>query len=450
MDNAERQIKKQTTSAAKPSDCSPKPQSPPAPPVLSSLAMPAHDNAYKNMFSSPSAVEQLLSGFVHEDWIAHLDFSTLENVNASYVTEDLKGRADDLVWRLRMRSVPTAAEANPTKPKRASKAKAQRLGEWCYVYLMLEFQSRNDPHMAVRMMTYLGLLYQHLIKTRQVGKGKKLPNVFPFVLYNGQRPWTAATDIDDLIEPSPESLKAYRPHLKYFVLDEGRYPEEQLPEDNFVTSIVLAERTTDPRALVKILTPIHRVLELPQNEHAKRAFEIWINGVVIPRIDRLLDRANGNGNGNGNGKTLVSSHPRNTIFPVPELQNMLSEQLDSWERTVASKAALLGEQQGLERGMLLGEQRGMQLGKLEGMLLGEQRGMLLGEQRGMLLGEQRGKLEGKLEAQSHTLRRLLSRRFGVLSPGVSAQIAAAELSQIEAWLDRVLDAGSVADVLMNH
>jgi Putative transposase, YhgA-like len=59
--------------------------------------MQAHDNAYKNMFSSPSAIEQLLSGFVHEDWIERLDFSTLENVNASCVTEDLKVRADDLV-----------------------------------------------------------------------------------------------------------------------------------------------------------------------------------------------------------------------------------------------------------------------------------------------------------------------------------------------------------------
>jgi hypothetical protein len=73
--------------------------------------MQAHDNAYKNMFSSPSAVEQLLSGFVHEDWIARLDFGTLENVNASYATEDLKGRADDLVWGLCMRDAHEAPEA---------------------------------------------------------------------------------------------------------------------------------------------------------------------------------------------------------------------------------------------------------------------------------------------------------------------------------------------------
>jgi hypothetical protein len=32
------------------------------------------------------------------------------------------------------------------------------------VYLLLEFQSTVDPFMAVRIMVYLGLLYQDLIK----------------------------------------------------------------------------------------------------------------------------------------------------------------------------------------------------------------------------------------------------------------------------------------------
>jgi Putative transposase, YhgA-like/Domain of unknown function (DUF4351) len=408
-------------------------------PVLSSPTMQAHDNAYKNMFSSPEAVKQLLSGFVHEDWIAQLDFTTLENVNASYVTEDLKGRADDLVWRLRMRNLPPPAEepvaplapdaSTPTptptpKPKRKSRAK----GEWLYVYLMLEFQSSNDRHMAVRLMTYIGLLYQRLIQNGEVGRNKKLPSVFPLVLYNGQKPWTSATEIGDLIDPGPDSLKAYRPQFRYFVLDQGRVPEDELPADNVVSGIVRVERTTDPRALVKVLTPINLVLELPQNESVKLAFATWLTALILPKIESFKAQAR------ARGEADDADDAPPTIHTVPEIQTMLSEQLDTWEKTVASRALL--------EGMQLGEQRGMQLG--------EQRGMLLGERRGMLLGEQRGEQRGKFEAQSYTLRRMLSRRFGVLSPGVSAQIAAADLNQIETWLDRVLDAASVADVLMNH
>jgi Putative transposase, YhgA-like len=415
--------------------------------------MQAHDNAYKNMFSSPEAVKQLLSGFVHEDWIERLDFSTLENINASYVTEDLKGRADDLVWRLRMRNPPPPAAApgaSTAKPKRKARVKS----EWLYVYLMLEFQSTNDRHMAVRLMTYIGLLYQRLIQNGEIGRNKKLPSVFPLVLYNGQKPWTSATEIGELIDPGPDSLKAYRPQFRYFVLDEGRVPEDQLPADNIVSGIVRVERTTDPRTLVKVLTPINQVLELPQNTPVKLAFATWLNNLIIPKIALLKAQARARGEIGDDGDDPIPT----TIYTVPEVQTMLSEQLDTWEKTVARQALqrgmLLGERLGEQRGIRLGEQRGIQLGEQRGIQLGEQRGIQLGEQRGIQVGEQRGKvegiLEGKFEAQSYTLRRLLSRRFGVLSPGVSAQIAAADLGQIEAWLDRVLDASSVAEVLQNH
>ena len=38
-----------------------------------------------------------------------------------------------------------------------------RWGErWLYVYLLLEFQSTVDRLMAVRLLTYVGLLYQDL------------------------------------------------------------------------------------------------------------------------------------------------------------------------------------------------------------------------------------------------------------------------------------------------
>lgn len=40
--------------------------------------MSTHDNAYKNVFSHPKAVQDLLRGFVHEDWVQQLDYTTLE------------------------------------------------------------------------------------------------------------------------------------------------------------------------------------------------------------------------------------------------------------------------------------------------------------------------------------------------------------------------------------
>jgi len=42
--------------------------------------MSTHDPAYRQFFSHPRMVRDLLQGFVHQDWVAELDFDTLERV----------------------------------------------------------------------------------------------------------------------------------------------------------------------------------------------------------------------------------------------------------------------------------------------------------------------------------------------------------------------------------
>ncbi len=39
--------------------------------------MAKHDGSYKNLFSHARMVEDLLKGFVQEEWVENLDFSTL-------------------------------------------------------------------------------------------------------------------------------------------------------------------------------------------------------------------------------------------------------------------------------------------------------------------------------------------------------------------------------------
>jgi len=92
--------------------------------------------------------------------------------------------------------------------------------EWIYVYLLLEFQSTVDPYMAVRLLSYVGLLYQDIIKTKQQLGNGKLPPVLPLVLYNGERAWNASRDIGSLIQHIPGGLEQYRPDFQYLLIDE--------------------------------------------------------------------------------------------------------------------------------------------------------------------------------------------------------------------------------------
>ncbi len=45
-------------------------------------------------------VRDLLLGFVPQSWLAGLDIKTLEKVSGNYVSDDLRDREDDIVWRV--------------------------------------------------------------------------------------------------------------------------------------------------------------------------------------------------------------------------------------------------------------------------------------------------------------------------------------------------------------
>jgi hypothetical protein len=63
--------------------------------------MAEHDPSYKLLFSHRDLVADLIRGFVHEDWVAQLDFTTLQRVGEIGVSHDLRERKDDMIWRLR-------------------------------------------------------------------------------------------------------------------------------------------------------------------------------------------------------------------------------------------------------------------------------------------------------------------------------------------------------------
>jgi len=118
---------------------------------------------------------------------------------------------------------------------------------WLYVYLLLEFQATVDPFMALRVMVYVGLLYQHLIKQRQLPESGKLPAILPLVLYNGFANWGGARDIAELIEEVPGGLELYRPQLRYCLLDERRIAAEEIASlRNVAAALFRLEQSRKP------------------------------------------------------------------------------------------------------------------------------------------------------------------------------------------------------------
>ena len=318
-----------------------------------------HDSSYKFLFSNPELVRDLIMGFIPDEWLQSLDYSTLEKMPCSYITEDLRERADDIVWRVKVQ------------------------GDWVYLYILIEFQSRVDKYMALRMMVYVGLLYQDLIKEGHV-KGL-LPPILPIVLYNGSRKWTAKTDIADLIPVLPHFLASFTPHLKYHLIAENAYSDTELASlKNLVAAVFRFEQFSEPSTIIELIGLLNDWLE--DRPDLKRVFAIWIRAtlkrkknyaIVLPEVDDLQ-----------------------------EIKVMFGDRLEIWAEGLKAEAKTEGEQ----------------------------------------VGVQKGKIEGKQEGEMLILQRLLAKRFGAIPADTVSLISNASVEDIERWADRVFDAKQLSDI----
>lgn len=71
-----------------------------------------------------------------------------------------------------------------------------------------------------------------------------------------------------------------------------------------------------------------------------------------------------------------------------------------------------------------------------------------GKEEGRAEGEAKGMAEGEAKGKAETLRKLLSLKFGQLPESASLRLAAANQTDIDRWLERVLTANSLDDVLV--
>ena len=77
----------------------------------------------------------------------------------------------------------------------------------------------------------------------------------------------------------------------------------------------------------------------------------------------------------------------------------------------------------------------------------EQKGIEKGIQKGIEKGIEKGREEGAIRSRHAILVRLLRSRFGEVPAEVAARIeATSDIATLDRWLDRLLDAESIADV----
>ena len=281
-----------------------------------------HDSGYKLLFSNRTIFRQLVQSFVDQPWVAELDFERAEKVDKSFIDEAYQERESDLIYRI-------------------------PLGEdEIYIYVLLEFQSTVDPLMALRVLNYVVSLYMELTRNPRT---KKLPSIFPIVLYNGDGRWTAATDVADLIEPVP-SLGEYGLHYRYLKLAENEFSQEALLEiGNIVSMLFLVEGRYDVEVLQAALSSV------ADREEDRQAISLFINWLYqMARHGRIPKE---------NYELL-----QNVVLTDEEAQTMTLKSFDLLREKGREEGIEIGIEKGIEQGIEKGIEQGREASRRETVL----------------------------------------------------------------------------------
>jgi predicted transposase YdaD len=265
-----------------------------------------HDARYKLLFSHPIFVRRLLESFVDLPFIGDIDFEALEQVNASFVSEEFARREADVIWKL------PVAESE------------------VYLYLLLEFQSSVDPRMPMRFLRYIVSFYESF--ARETKRETDLPAVFPLLLYNGDPAWTAPESVEAMIQDTIPA--AYKPRLSYYPIIIRDFEAERLVTMRNAVSAVFYAEKVPPNKLIETFDQIIDIItqEVPE---AQTAFTAFLRSFLRSR-------------------NVDVGHARD----LREVSNMMSTKWDQYEQELAERAERRGLQKGLEKGLEEGLEKG--------------------------------------------------------------------------------------------
>jgi Putative transposase, YhgA-like len=256
--------------------------------------------------------------------------------------------------------------------------------------------------MAVRTQVYQGLLWQQVIDEKKLKTGARLPPLLLLVLYNGVQPWSAATEIRELIALSPDSaLWPWQPQVRYYLLDMSAFPRDELARRASLAALLFRlEQRHPPEEFPELLGEVigwfrrHQGYERLRELFAELAREALVDrGIKVSGSEDLLKM-----------RTNVATH------------------YDYWKQ------------------QWLAEREPQWLAEREPQWLAERKPQWLAEHKPQWLAE------GKAQGLAEGLVCLLAARFGAVPPSLRKQIRGAKLPTLERWFKRAIAAPDLRSI----
>ena len=319
---------------------------------------PGSDPVYKRLYALPEMVADLLRSLLPGG--LGIDEGSLRKLSAEYVGDDFRARRGDTVWRL------DAADA------------AGRVGK-LHVLVLLEFQSKDDATMALRVLEYTAMLYRELARAGSTGPDGLLPPVLPVVLYNGDAPWRSASQVRDLVTATGPVLSPFQPSQRHLVLDERHAPADDPALGDLTRAVLLLEQSRSLEGLAQAAAFLAERLGAPERgarAELARAFADWLAALV-----RRLE--------GGAGANAAGARPGGKLS-FEEVRMTLEERVAEWPKPYI--------RQGREEGRKKGRKEGREEGREEG--IARERMLLLRQAAARFGATTADRLAGALAAEA--------------------------------------------------
>ena len=173
-----------------------------------------HDVLFKLMMERPDVARTYLEVELPTSLSRRVDWDSLQYQPTNFSEPIISEKRSDILLSLRLRA-----------------SNQQTNGQTIYVYCMFEHQSTDDQTMAWRFFEYLYLWYSHYLKSEDASDSpKKLPFVFPLVLYNGVQPWKSPTSFQEMVD-IPRGCKSFVPHFHFSLKDLSQIEDPKIQAD---------------------------------------------------------------------------------------------------------------------------------------------------------------------------------------------------------------------------
>ena len=269
-----------------------------------------HDELSRKFLTDISTARDFLRLHLDKDIVAKCDLNTLTIESGSYIEDDLKKLASDIVYKVDLVDSTSCA----------------------YVYMLIEHQSRPEKLMPIRILRYqLSILQKHIDENKVEGD---LPLVVPMVFYNGKAsPYPYATDIKELF--ADREIIDKLPLGNFGLVDLTVMSNEEILEHGKLALLEMVMKHIHVRDFKQAVESIYKAVYISYvSEINKSLFDSVLSYLMKAREEQELQPL---------------------FAQIIESINDYKDDVMSYEETLIQRGLERGRNEGMERGIQEGE-----------------------------------------------------------------------------------------------